>query len=100
MFYKYSVYKDNGKTFYANVTTERRAIQLIISLYETGNSDLARKMWVRNNETGMLIGIVNKRVNRYTYETTSGRERYVNTDGTFVKKTPKGNQFGLDFYLK
>lgn len=97
MFYKYSIWTDDGEKFFSNVTSERKAIAAIIRYYSISSST-ARKMWVKNNETGMLIGIVNKRSRGYTYETDKG-ERYVNTDGTFMKKTSKGNQFGLDFYL-
>lgn len=99
MFYKYSVWMDDGKTFWSNTTTEKAAIAAIIDYYGISSST-ARKMWVRNNETGMLIGMVNRLGNRFTYETTDGRERYVNKDGTFVKKPRGTNAFGLDLYLK
>lgn len=99
MFYKYSVWMDDGKTFWSNNTTEKSAIATIIVYYGISSST-ARKMWVKNNETGMIIGTVHKLGDKFTYETTDGRERYVNKDGTFVKK-PKGtNAFGLDLYLK
>lgn len=99
MFYKYSIWGDNGKTFWSNTTTEKRAIAMMIDYYSY-NSNAARKMWIKNNETGMLIGTVHKLGDKFTYETTDGRERYVNMDGTFVKKTKKTNAFGLDLYLK
>lgn len=99
MFYKYSIWRDDGKIFWSNNTTEKSAIATIIICYGISPS-MARKMWIKNNETGMLIGRVNRLDNRFTYETTDGRERYVNKDGTFVKKTKKTNAFGLDLYLK
>lgn len=99
MFYKYSVWRDDGKKFDSNVSSEKSAIATIIWYYGF-LPNIARKMWVKNNETGMIVGTVHRLGDKFTYETTDGRERYVNKDGTFVKK-PKGtNAFGLDLYLK
>lgn len=94
LYFKYSVVYDNWE-WYANATTETMARKRII---DAGGFD--GKMWVRNNETGLLIGLVRRYHYgslQYLYETTDGRERRINADGTFVKKTKKkeAHPFGL-----
>lgn len=98
MFYKFSVW-ENGQTFYADVTTEKAARQLICQLWEIAPTR-AKKMWVKNNETGLFVGLVARYTRNgkveYAYETTDSKVRVINTDGTFVKKTKKQpSPFGL-----
>jgi len=96
LFYKYSVVYDKNRESYANATTETMARKIIINAGGCNG-----EMWVRNNESGLLIGIVSKYnhygIIEYTYETTDGRERRINADGTFAKKTKKKewHPFGL-----
>ena len=99
MFYKFSVWDDDGNRFYADVTTETRARQLICHMWQIAPSR-AKGMWVKDNESGLLVGKVyrysqyGKSV--YSYETTDSKIRKINEDGTFVKpkkKTPA--PFGL-----
>lgn len=95
LYFKYSVVYGKNREWYANATTETMARKIII------NADgFNGKLLVKNNETGLLIGLVDRYnhygIMEYTYETFDGRERRINADGTFVKKAKrKGTPFGL-----
>ena len=99
LYYKFSVYTErkNGKMEkYADCTTETKARALGIQLLYPRVTP-----WIKNNETGLFIGMIERYNNygimEYIYTTTDSRERKINKDGTFVKKTKKTKPapFGL-----
>lgn len=93
--FRFSVVDGRSKKVLTFKTTEAYARMWIIDM-----KGFNGKMWVKNNETGLLIGLVN-RYDRsgkieYYYETTDGKERRIKADGTFFKKAKKNSlPFGL-----
>lgn len=93
--FRFSVVDGRSREVINFTTTEAKARRYIIDM---GGFD--GKMWVKNNETGLLIGSISKYNHYgsilYYYETTNGKERRIKADGSFFKKAKKKTlPFGL-----
>lgn len=82
--------------------TSTQARKSIISWY-LNSPRFAKKLWVRNTQTGLLEGKV-EIYNHYGtkqiyYVTWDSKERRIHADGTFVKKKPK-TEYGISGKLR
>ena len=104
--YSFAVMDDRNDAKLYITKTEKDARKYIIGYYSV-SPNTARHLWVVDYYTHRKIGIINEYGKyggglEYTYETTSGSERRVNKDGTYVKKRKSDdlNGLGLDMGLK
>lgn len=100
---KYVLFDEQtGENLPTGFQTSTQARKAIISWY-MNSPKIAKRLWVRNTQTGLLEGQVefynHYGTKQFYYITVDSRERRIHADGTFVRKKTD-SQYGIKGKLK
>ena len=86
---KYVLFDEqNGENLPGGYQTSTQARKAIINWYMI-STKIGKRLWVRNTQTGLLEGKVERYIHygtkQFYYTTADSKERRIHEDGTFVR---------------